>query len=124
MKLEDWDSPDTPEATQAIAIYQCVQLEQHAPDFGLHVALTGGCLYKQGSRKDIDVVLYRIRQVETPDLAGFFARLEAHGWTDKAFYGWVTKMISPAGHSFDFFYPELTQEEDEEAYNNRGLKHE
>lgn len=98
------------------AVYQCVQLEQHSPRFGLHVALTGGCLYKEGDRKDCDVVLYRIRQIETPDLEGFFFELEKLGWTWGKSHGWVQKMVSPSGQNFDFFYPERTPEEDEEGY--------
>lgn len=39
-------------------------VEQICVDFGYHVALTGGCLYKQGDRKDIDILFYRVRQVE------------------------------------------------------------
>lgn len=36
--------------------------------YGFHVALTGGCLYGEGGRKDIDLVLYRIRQVSLEDV--------------------------------------------------------
>ena len=28
-------------------------------EIGGHIALTGGCLYKEGVRKDIDIILYR-----------------------------------------------------------------
>ncbi len=98
------------------AVYQCIQLEQHAPDFGLHVALTGGCLYKGGERKDIDVVLYRVRQIPEPNLQGFFDKLVTYGWVEGKNHGWVQKMISPSGQQFDFFYPERTQGEDEEDY--------
>lgn len=36
----------------------CKLLEPIAARCGFHVALTGGTLYKQGARKDIDVILY------------------------------------------------------------------
>lgn len=49
--------------TQEEAIQLCRLLEALAPTFGCHVALTGGCLYKDGERKDCDILLYRIRQV-------------------------------------------------------------
>lgn len=45
--------------TQQDAIALCVAIEQFAPNHGAHVALTGGCLYKTGIRRDCDIVLYR-----------------------------------------------------------------
>ena len=44
------------------AVILCSALESVAPYYGCHVALTGGCLYKAGELKDIDIVVYRIRQ--------------------------------------------------------------
>jgi len=38
------------------AILLCKAIENKCPDFGYHVALTGGCLYKYGDRKDIDIM--------------------------------------------------------------------
>lgn len=92
--------------TLEFAVHQCIQLEQCAPDFGLHIGLTGGCLYKQGERKDVDVILYRIRQTVAPDLEDFFSYLVDKGWSNPRFHGWVTKLTSPSGAEFDFFYPE------------------
>jgi hypothetical protein len=45
--------------TQFLAIQLCTRLEDIAPEFGGHVALTGGCLYKAGERKDVDIMIYR-----------------------------------------------------------------
>lgn len=42
--------------TQAEAIALCREIEQICPRFGCHVALTGGCLYKDGPRKDADLL--------------------------------------------------------------------
>lgn len=92
---------------QQEAVHQCIQLEQYAPNYGFHIALTGGCLYKSGERKDCDVVLYRIRQNLDPDLEGFFNELVTMGWTWGKTHGWVQKMVSPSGQNFDFFYPEF-----------------
>jgi hypothetical protein len=50
--------------TQADAIALCRKIEEHVPDAGMHVALTGGCLYKDGTRKDADILFYRIRQAD------------------------------------------------------------
>lgn len=44
---------------QADAISLCRQFEEHVADLGWHVALTGGCLYKDGDRKDADIMLYQ-----------------------------------------------------------------
>lgn len=40
-------------------------LEPIAQGNKMHVALTGGCLYKDGSRKDADIVVYRHSDEET-----------------------------------------------------------
>ena len=56
--------------TQPEAIALCKDLEAFAPEYGCHVALTGGLLYKDGPRKDVDIVLYRVRQVSEIDMAG------------------------------------------------------
>lgn len=53
----------------------CVQIEAVCPEFGCHVALTGGTLYKTGWHKDLDLVMYRIRQVPSINVLGLFARL-------------------------------------------------
>lgn len=41
------------------AILLCELLEPIAEKCGAHVALTGGCLYKEGKRKDVDIMFYR-----------------------------------------------------------------
>lgn len=81
-------------------------VEAIAPDFGCHVALTGGCLYKTGLRKDCDLLFYRVRQVEEIDREGLITALCAipgfelgnvHGWVHKATY---------YGKSLDLFFPD------------------
>ena len=59
------------------AVALCREIEKIAPNFGCHVALTGGCLYKDGARKDIDILFYRIRQVEKIDHEGLKQALQA-----------------------------------------------
>ncbi len=41
--------------TQEEAIELCRIIEDICPQAGCHVALTGGCLYKDGERKDLDI---------------------------------------------------------------------
>lgn len=92
--------------TQRQAIDLCIQLEAFAPQYGCHVALTGGCLYKDGPRKDVDVILYRIRQVERIELAGFIMRACADlGVMRTELHGWVTKLHLADGRCIDLFDP-------------------
>lgn len=90
---------------QRDAIRLCKQIEDVAPEFGLHVALTGGCLYKHGERKDVDIILYRIRQVSNPDYTGLYSKLSDLKIINcvTGDYGWVTKATTPEGINIDFF---------------------
>lgn len=93
---------------EAIALATIV--ESIAPDFGCHVALTGGCLYKTGLRKDCDLLFYRIRQVDEIDREGLvnalsmipgFVLTTKHGWVQKATY---------YEKSVDLFFPSYDDE--------------
>ena len=96
--------------TQAEAVALCRQIEQIAPDYGLHVALTGGLLYKDGPRKDADILLYRVRDWQPGAIAwdALFEELrdklgikhdpmQDFGWCKKATW---------QGRSIDFFNPD------------------
>lgn len=91
--------------TQDKAIELCRILEDVAPRFGAHVALTGGCLYKDGARKDADIMFYRVRQKPTIDKAGLFGALETLGMEKPTGFGWVHKS-KWRGLSVDMFFPE------------------
>lgn len=92
--------------THEQAIELCKILESVAPQHGAHVALTGGLLYKDGPRKDCDVLLYRIRQRKEPvDFEELFKDLEVHGIKLSADYGWCKK-AKWNGRPFDMFDPE------------------
>lgn len=97
--------------TQEEAFRFCHLVEQIAPEFGAHVALTGGLLYKDGPRKDCDIVLYRIRQREVVDFDGLWAALKPHGVEFVADYGWCKK-LKYEGKPVDAFDP------DEDAWEN------
>ncbi len=93
------------------ATHLCRELERYAPDYGAHIALTGGCLYKDYNRKDVDILVYRIRQVEQVDWDGFFAAInKGLGITVEEDHGWVKKAITATGKLIDFFDPEDTGE--------------
>lgn len=103
-KIQETGEPWYPD----VAIALCIQIEDICPEYGCHVALTGGVLYKPQPRKDLDLVFYRIRQVERIDVDGLFTALEKIGitrvtedeaWCIKARYG---------GRSIDCLFPENT----------------
>lgn len=93
-------------AVSAQAIILCREIEEIAPIYGCHVALTGGCLYRDGVRKDIDILFYRIRQVDKIDHDGLKAALQAVvGLTDIKGFGWLLK-AKWKDMDVDMFFPE------------------
>lgn len=92
--------------TQAEAIDLASIFEQFAPNYGCHVALTGGCLYKRGERKDCDLVFYRIRQVEEINIGGLFDALAKHGVELVGDYGFCKK-CTWMGRTLDLLFPEF-----------------
>jgi hypothetical protein len=100
--------------TQRDAITLCRQIELICPDYGCHVALTGGTLYKVGERKDLDILFYRIRQVETIDTDGLFAALANIDIERTTGFGWCIK-AKHAGKAIDCFFPEEADGEYERA---------
>ena len=87
------------------AIELCRAIEAICPPFGCHVALTGGALYRDGPRKDCDILFYRIRQVEEIDNDGLFAALKAIGVERHKGFGWCHK-AKFNGKNIDMFFPE------------------
>lgn len=75
---------------------------------GIFPALTGGLLYKEGERKDIDIVLYRHRQAnkgfECSD-KDVLKILEDIGFYEIQCFGFVTKS-KWKGSVVDLFNPE------------------
>lgn len=90
---------------QESAVALCQDIEAICPEFGCHVALTGGCLYKTGERKDCDILFYRIRQVETIDVDGLFEALAKIGVERASGFGWCIKATF-GGRKIDCFFPE------------------
>jgi hypothetical protein len=82
--------------TQPEAIKLCIEIEKFCPQYGCHVAMTGGCLYG-GSCKDLDLIFYRIRQREYIDELGLLGALYRAGistTTDhRLLKSWVTKAV-------------------------------
>lgn len=90
--------------TREEAVELCTAIEAVAPEFGAHVALTGGLLYKTGERKDADIMFYRIRQ-SSIDESGLFEALQGLGIELTERFGWVQKAVF-RGKNIDFFFPE------------------
>ena len=94
--------------TRQESIELLTKIEQVCPSTGCHVALTGGVLYKKGPRKDLDIIFYRIRQIERIDKDKLFDLL------DKKFnivisskHGWMCKAICKnTNRGIDIFFPE------------------
>lgn len=91
------------------AISLCKAIERVCPPFGCHVALTGGVLYKEGLRKDCDLIFYRIRQVEEINYEGLFKALEGVSVVRVSGYGWCHKAVytkDGRGLGMDLLFPE------------------
>lgn len=88
---------------EAVLFAQVV--EPLAVQAGAHIALTGGCLYKNGERKDLDIVIYRIRQT-TINRNLLFDLLRSAGISIVHDYGFVVKALAADGRSIDFLFPE------------------
>ena len=95
--MSDWTQPE--------AIELCRDVEAICPGYGCHVALTGGLLYKDGPRKDCDLLFYRIRQVKKIDLDALWPALLLIGLEKKSGFGWCFKAVYK-GKPVDCFMPE------------------
>jgi hypothetical protein len=100
--------------TQADAIELCVKVEAICTVFGCHVALTGGSLYKQGPRKDCDLLFYRIRQQPGIKLNELWDALKLIGLDYVSGFGFCQK-ATYQGKPVDCFFPE---EKDGDPYNS------
>jgi len=96
------------------AVALCRVIETICPAFGCHVALTGGTLYKDGERKDCDILFYRIRQIPEIDVDGLFGALALVGIVKRSGFGWCHKATYD-GREIDCFFPEDDGGEYEQA---------
>lgn len=81
------------------------KIEDVAPLAGCHVALTGGCLYKDGERKDLDILFYRIRQAPEVNIDILCLQLLQLGLSEIKGSGWIYK-AKFNGKDIDMFFPE------------------
>lgn len=107
--------------TQAEAIALCRIVEGIAPRFGAHVGLTGGLLYKDGPRKDCDLILYRIRQAKEINFEKLQVELQKVGFGEFTGFGFCRKSTF-FGKGVDFLCPEEDGEYNPEDAKQRVSK--
>lgn len=105
MMALDLSKVTTNKWTREEAIDLCRLIENIAPRFGCHVALTGGTLYKDGPRKDLDILFYRIRQVPEIDVPALMGALAEIGIKQTGGFGWCFKGLYH-NKKIDMFFPE------------------
>jgi len=91
--------------THEQAVMLCRIIEAVCTKYDCHVALTGGTLYKDGERKDCDVLFYRVRQAESINVDCLLLELSQIGFKKIGDHGWVKKMLFN-GKTVDMFFPE------------------
>ncbi len=105
-------TPPTSTGTYVLAdgVSICKLIEPIAEQYGWHVALTGGTLYGEGGRKDIDIVFYRIRQVTDPQFVEmcnhFKNRLHGIDLVLKEDFGFCKKFVLGEVIPIDALFPE------------------
>lgn len=94
------------------AVELCRTLEDLTRPLEWHVGLTGGVLYKDGQRKDCDVILYSTQRSQL-DAKQLLSRISAlPEVTAFRRYGYVTK-FDYNGKPVDILMPELKGQEGE-----------
>lgn len=85
-----------------------VIIESIAAQHGMHVGLTGGQLYKDGPRKDIDFVLYHASNTDRSEKKVFaiMCDLYSEGFSNITNFGRVTKLTYEDLY-VDILYPEF-----------------
>lgn len=99
---------DKPMWTQAEGVWLCKVIQEVSPAFHCHPALTGGLLYRDGPRKDCDIVIYQrgdTNGVRHPiNWEGLWAALAMLGLTLDNDFGYVKKCTYD-GKTVDIFDP-------------------
>lgn len=99
----------------------CRRVEAVCVPFGCHVALTGGVLYTDGAMKDLDLLFYRIRQVDKINRKGLFAALKMIGLHEVRGWGWCHKGVYQ-GKPVDLFFPDEVWPRPPERWQARAAR--
>ena len=108
----------TKQCTQQDGINLCKILYDKLSPLGFYPALTGGLVYKDGPRKDIDIVIFRNRQNhDSFETTQIFHILASVGVKITGWFGFVTK-AEWNGFTIDLFNPE-TEYDTGELYGDQ-----
>lgn len=90
------------------AIVLIKNIEAICPQYNCHVALTGGLLYKEGRRKDLDIIFYAVGSIPPVDIqwTGLIQDLKYLGLTNFKSLGRVTKAYYE-GKAIDIIDPTI-----------------
>lgn len=103
------------QCTHQDGIELCKILYDKLSPIGFYPALTGGLIYKDGPRKDIDIVIFRNRQEHDGfETAQLFDELASVGVDIIDTFGFVTK-AEWKGFTIDLFNPESEYETEKYA---------
>lgn len=91
--------------TRSQGIELCKIIYEKLSVKGYFPALTGGLIYKEGNRKDIDIVIYRNREMPSFEISDIHGLLVDCGLKDLKHFGFVTK-ADWNGVVVDLFNPE------------------
>lgn len=113
------------------AINLCCEMYKKLSPLGYYPALTGGLLYKEGRRKDIDIVIFRNRQSHLFfEMRDIERALSDIGFTDFIYYGFVTKsrykgvvvdLMNPEAVNDDVIYGESHRDDVDDICSGRPL---
>jgi len=106
--LEDKELSQTKPSDRNDGIVLCQRLNKFLNKEHF-VALTGGLIFQQGERKDIDIIIYRNRATMPFETIQLGDKLVSFGFTNIRYYGFVTK-CEWEGHSVDILHPESDSE--------------
>lgn len=101
--------------THERAVLVATRIEQIAPQCDCHVALTGGCLYKDGPRKDLDLLFYSIRQKPSVNKPKLLTKLKELGFKIGKDTGFICK-AELHGCPIDLFFPEHPRLDENDEY--------
>ena len=90
------------QANQQYAIEVSCHLQELARDSGYNIGLTGGCLYRSGNRKDIDLIVYP--HDDTYSRADFLLALDDRGYEITFENQWLVKLSGPFELDLFFMY--------------------
>lgn len=85
----------------------CRKIEVALEDQGLHPALTGSCLYRDGQHRNADIMIYRKRSDIVLNVDDVFEALEDIGIEREERRGWCIQAATDDDKFINFLFPDL-----------------